>query len=477
MSRRRHAAGGRRRLVALALAAVALAIPQAIQGEEPQGLKKALAHRGLAGAQVGALVVDGASGVEVFSRHADRPMIAASNVKVLTALAALETFGPTHRFETTIRADRPPDLNGVVARLVVVGGGDPSLTSEQMWRLAADLARSGLRRVDGDVVLDAGVFDDQLWHPSWGATSSRAYHAPVAGLTVNYGSFTVEVSPGLGTGAAPRLTVDPPVPYFTVVNQARTVAGAGAKLAVDRVASEGGDRVGLTGSIGISAPTQQVFRSVSNPVEYAGHVLAQQLAANSIAVGGVRSGVATAQDVEVLRFSGKAMSEIVHLFMKYSNNNIAESMVKSMGQRANGGRGSWHTGVAAMRQTLIDLGIAGDGFSLVDGSGLSRDNRVSPRAFVTALATGARSFRYGPEFLAALPIANRDGTLERRASASRDAVRAKTGLLTGATALSGIARSRSGRQLLFSVIANGYENGDLEAMAALDAFAAALAEL
>src|SRR5690606_35107173 len=102
---------------------------------------------------------------------------------------------------------------------------------------------------------------------------------------------------------------------------------------------------------------------------------------------------------------------------------------------------------------LLELGIAGEGFSLVDGSGLSRDNRVSPRAFVTAIATGARSFRYGPEFLASLPIANRDGTLERRALESRDEVRAKTGLLTGTTALSGIAKTRSGRRLHFSIIA------------------------
>lgn len=472
-----HARRGRRIAMGVVLAIGYCALPAA-RAADSASLLQALAHRGLTGAEVGALVVDGGSGAEVFARHADRPMIAASNVKVLTALAALETFGPTHRFVTEVRADRRPDANGSVGRLVVVGGGDPSLTSEQMWRLAADLARSGLRRIEGELILDASAFDDQLWHPGWGSTSARAYHSPVAGLSVNYGSFTVEVAPGSTTGAAPRLTLDPAVPYFTVVNQARTVPGAGAKLAVDRVSTAAGDRVSVTGTIGSDSSPQQVFRSVTNPVEYAGHVLAQQLTANGIASGTVRSGRAAPQDIEILRFSGKPMSEVVQLFMKYSNNNIAESMVKSMGRRAPpGGAGSWAVGVPEMRQTLLDLGIPGDGFSLVDGSGLSRENRVSPRTFVAAINSGAKSFRYGPEFLAALPIANRDGTLERRATATRDQVRAKTGLLNGATALSGIALSRSGRRLIFSIIANGYERGDLEAMAALDAFAAALAEL
>jgi len=463
--------------IGVVLAAGFCAMPAA-RAADSDPLVKALAHRGLNGAEVGALVVDGASGTEVFARHADRPMIAASNVKVLTALAALETFGPTHSFVTEVRADRRPDANGAVGRLVVVGGGDPSLTSEQMWRLAADLARSGLRRVEGDVILDAGAFDDQLWHPSWGSTSARAYHSPVAGLSVNYGSFTVEVAPGSTPGSAPRLNLDPAVPYFTVVNQARTVQGTGAKLAIDRLSTAAGDRVNVTGTIGGDALPQQVFRSVTNPVEYAGHVLAQQLAANGISSASVRSGRAAPQDVEILRFSGKPMSEMVRLFMKYSNNNMAESMVKSMGQRATpGAAGSWATGVPAMRRTLLDLGIPGEGFSLVDGSGLSRENRVSPRSFVKAIDRGSKSFLYGPEFLAAMPIANRDGTLERRATAARDQVRAKTGLLNGATALSGIAHSRSGRRLIFSIIANGYERGDLEAMAALDAFAAAVAEL
>lgn len=477
-----HVTGpGRVRLRGSVVGALVLALtwclPALARGGATSGLDKALAHRGLSGARVGVLVIDAAGGVEVYAGHADLPLIPASNAKILTTLAALETFGPTHRFVTEVRADRTPDADGAVGRLVIIGGGDPSLTSEQMWRLAADLARLGLRRIEGELIVDAGAFDAQWWHDAWGPPSARAYHSPVAGLSVNYASFTAEVAPATAVGAAPRVAIDPPVPFFAVTNQARTVAGSSAQLAVDRAPGDGTDRIVVGGSIGQSAAPQQVFRSVSNPVLYAGHVLRQQLQANGIEVGTVRAGSATAGDVEILRFPGKTMAEIVHLCMKYSNNNIAESLVKAIGRHRSSSQGTWASGVAAARQTLIELGVAGDGFNLVDGSGLARDNRVSPRAFVAALAAGERSFRYGPEFVASLPIANRDGTLERRASGARDEVRAKTGLLSGATALSGIARTRSGRRLLFSIIANGYERGDAEAMAALDAFAAALVDL
>ncbi len=439
-------------------------------------LGAALRHRGIEGASVGAIVIDADSGSPLFAHRADHLMIAASNVKVLTAVAALEAFGPTHRFATEVYADRSPDAEGAVAELTVVGGGDPSLTSEQMWRLAADLARAGLRTVRGDLVVDTSAFDDQHWHPAWGKTSARAYHAPVAALSVNYGAFAVEVAPGRAPGAAARAAIDPALPYFTLVNSART-KGVKAKLSVSRKRSPSGDRVGVDGTIGAAAKPTQIYRSVSQPALYAGHTLARQLAAVGIDVrGAVRRGKRSQQAVRLLRFEGKALSEIVRLMMKHSNNNMAETLVKAMGV-ASRNSGTWSAGIATLRHTLTQVGTAKSGFDLVDGSGLSRRNRVSPRALASTLRRGIASFRYGPELAAALPIANRDGTLQRRTTKARDRARAKTGLLNGATALTGIVHTSSGRRLVFSIIANDYANGDGAAMAALDAFVAELLKM
>jgi D-alanyl-D-alanine carboxypeptidase/D-alanyl-D-alanine-endopeptidase (penicillin-binding protein 4) len=465
-------------LAALLCLATPLVAAAADSGGTPQRLASALRQRGLRGAEVGALVVRARDGVEVFAHNPDRALIPASNAKILTAVAALQLFGPSHHFTTSVLADAAPASDGSVQTLAVRGGGDPGLTSEQLWRLAADLQRRGLRRVRGDLILDDTHFDEQYHHPLWGGVSARAFHAGVAALSANYGAFTVEVTPTT-PGASPRVQVDPPVPYFRVVNRAVT-RGRGARgkaLAVERRANGDGDDLIVTGTIQQGAEPMSIYRSASHPVLYAGAVLRMQLAAAGIEIGGALRRARTPDDfVELLAFEGQPLSEIVRLYMKFSNNNIAETLLKDIGARQFGPPGTWENGAAAARDILADLGIDPSGFNLVDGSGLSRSDRVTPRTLVRALQVGRASFRAGPELVASLPIAARDGTLRRRAAGAAESVRAKTGLLSGATALSGFARSHNGDELVFSIIANDYKAGDTEAMHALDEFVAALVE-
>src|SRR5262245_20594009 len=197
-------------------------------------LERAFAARGLAGAAVSALVVDRASGAELFARGADMLLTPASTQKLLTAVAALDAFGPTHRFVTELRASRPIGTDGAVGDLFV-RGGDPALTSEQWWRLAADLRAIGLREVRGDLVLDDALFDEAHWHASWSPVTARAYHAPVSAIAANFGAFRVRVAPALTPGAPLEVTLDPPVPYLRVVNEGRTgKRGTASTLTVER---------------------------------------------------------------------------------------------------------------------------------------------------------------------------------------------------------------------------------------------------
>ena len=154
--------------------------------------------------------------------------------------------------------------------------------------------------------------------------------------------------------------------------------------------------------------------------------------------------------------------------MKWSSNPIAETLVKAMAVHAGGSVGSWASGMRVVHSRLVSLGLSRDEFALVDGSGLSYENRVSPRAFVHALAVARDSFEFGPELVAALPISALDGTLEKRIQEAVGEARAKTGLLTRVTSLSGLVRLGSGEIGIFSIIANGYRRGDRAAMDALD---------
>jgi len=206
-------------------------------------------------------------------------------------------------------------------------------------------------------------------------------------------------------------------------------------------------------------------------------VLRRQLEAVGIQVDGsvrVGRGPEGSTAHELMVFKGRPLAEIVRLFVKFSNNAIAETLVKQIGLAAGAERGSWQAGVPAMRSRLASLGLLSQDTVLVDGSGLSYENRVSPRDFVRALQLARDSFKFGPELVSALPIAASDGTLKDRAEGALGEVRAKTGLLNGVMSLSGFAQLGDGERAVFSFLTNGYRVSDERAMQVVDRFAAEL---
>jgi D-alanyl-D-alanine carboxypeptidase/D-alanyl-D-alanine-endopeptidase (penicillin-binding protein 4) len=438
-------------------------------------LDAALRNRALKEARIGVLVVTQNDGRVLYERRPDRALTPASNQKILTAIAALSAFGPAYRFVTEVFADAPPDAEGSVDVLAIRGSGDPALTSEQYWRLAADLRLLGVRRVRNGLLLDASAFDGERWHPNWGQTSARAYYGPVAALSANYSAFTATVKAGSKPGKPVRVLLDPQVTHLRLNNRAKTGdRRAATSLVVDRVRSGRVEEVVVSGIVRAASESKAYPRSVLDPVRYAGSVLHAQLGANGIAVEGEnRVGVVPDSMVSLLQFEGKSLADVVQLFLKYSNNAMGEMLVKALGVRDNG-VGSWSTGIAAVRKELERIGIDVAKLSIVDGSGLSYQNRVTPRTLVSALRVAKASFGFGPEFVAALPIAAADGTLEKRTEGAANRVRAKTGLLTRITSLSGYAMSADGQPLVFSILVNGFSGSDEAAMDAVDHFASEL---
>jgi len=467
-----------RRALSWISAALALVLAgPAAAADLPARLDAALRNRALKDARIGVLVVAQDDGRVLYERLPDRALVPASNLKILTAVAALSAFGPAHRFVTEVYADARPDADGAVDVLAIRGGGDPSLTSEAYWRLAADLRLLGVRRVRKGLLLDASAFDAERWHPSWGETSARAYYGPVAALTANYSAFSVTAVAGSRPGDPVRAWLDPPVAYLRLVNAAKTGhSKAAIHLAVDRKRAGDREEVVVSGVVRAGSESKTYQRSVLDPVRYAGALARLQLAANGIAVEGEdHLGVVPESMVSLLQFEGKSMADVVQLFLKYSNNTIAETLVKALGVR-DSGVGSWSAGMAAVRGELERLGVDVAKLSAVDGSGLSYEDRVTPRTLVSALRVARDSFGFGPEFVAALPIAAADGTLEKRAGGAANALRAKTGLLTRITSLSGYAMSADGQPLVFSILVNEFSSSDEAAMDAVDRFAAELTQ-
>ena len=466
------------RILAAALA-LAVCLPAAARAGAEGELDDLLASRALRGARVGIAVVDLESGETLLARQADRPMVPASNQKLLIAAGALLHWGPTHRFETRVLAETAPDAQGVVeGPLWIVGSGDPSLVSERLWKLAEELYVLGLREVRGGLAIDASYFDAHRTHPDWEPLSDRAYHARTSAFAANYSSFRVDVASGRRAGAPALVAVAPNIDYFRVRSKAPTIARGGTpRLDLELLPDGSGELVRVSGAVRLGAKTKTYWRSVQLPERYAAAVLRAQLHALGIRVrGSDRFEPAPDGAVELLSYPGETIGEIVRKLNKFSNNFIAEQLLKSLGAEWSGGPGSWQAGTRALSDLLHARGLIDRGTIIADASGLSPRNRLSPASLVRVIRELSGDFDTGPEFLASLPLGGLDGTLEDRMVDGAVAVRGKTGHLRHVASLSGLLSASNGRRLVFSVLVNGGRGGPEAMDDAIDSFVAGLAD-
>ena len=378
----------------------------------------------LRGARVSALVVvRRATGASSTRASADRALVPASNQKILTALAALSAFGPAHRFRTELLADRAARRERARwARSTSSAAAIPGSTTEQWWRLAADLRARGLRARARRRARRRPLRPRRAGIPSWGAVSSRAYHAPVGALGANYGAFTAWVAGGRAAPATrSRVRIDPPVAVLRdrEPRAHRRRAARRYRFQVERQAGARGRarrRDGL--AAGGRAGRSRWPRSVADPTRYAGAVL------RAAARGGRHRGragrCASRRRRPAPRTSttstGRASPRLLVPFLKWSHNVVGETLLqgpraRSAARRAGASPRARRRCAASSRASALTDGA----LVVVDGSGLSYRNRATPRTLVDALrARARRASTLGPELEAGLPIAGTDGTLRRR---------------------------------------------------------------
>jgi D-alanyl-D-alanine carboxypeptidase/D-alanyl-D-alanine-endopeptidase (penicillin-binding protein 4) len=467
----------RSRSLPLALLLLSLA---GTAGADEDPVSALLLEKSLRGAQIGVAVSDLEAGSTLFESRADRSLIPASNQKLLIAAAALEHWGPTHRFETPVFIDGDLDEKGVLdGSLWIEGSGDPSLVSESLWKLAEEIRLAGIREIRGGIAVDSSYFDAQRFHPDWEPVSARAYHAPIGAFAVNYSSFRIEVRAAETLGRPAVVSIAPRTAYLHVDSRVRTEARSGPlKIGVDTLPSGLGDRVQVHGVVAPNGEGKTYWRAVTQPEGYAASMLRTQLQAQGIAVAGpTRSGRVPPSARELLRFQGESVAILVQRLSKFSNNFVAEQLTKLLGAAEAGPPGTWEKGAAAISRWVETSGLPYRDVTVRDGSGLSARNRVSARALVGLLARVSERFEWGPEFLAALPLGGLDGTLEDRLNGEPIPLRAKTGHLRRVSSLSGYVETLDGRRLAFAVLINGARGAALDVDAALDRFVTRLSQL
>lgn len=436
----------------------------------------------LAEARVGVCVASLDTGAVLYARGADQLLNPASNVKLFTAAAALARLGPEFRFETEVSTDAASASlpGGQAQALYVRGKGDPSLTTERLHALAADLAHLGLRRV-GDLVLDDAWFDGVKVGPGYDQEAGdKAYLAPSSALSLNFNTVAVYVGPGERVGAPGRVEVEPDSAYLELVN--RTTTGgprAARRLVVASVPLPSGrQRILVEGRLPLRGRTSATWKRIDDPSRYLGETLRRLLEQHGVKVTGrVRPGAAP-PDARLLHVAeSEPLGVLVRRLQKTSNNFMAEQLLKALGAAAAGPPGTWASGVAAVEAFLAELGLPRGAYVMKNGSGLNDANRFSARQVVQLLVAMARRLPLSAEYLAALPVAGRDGTIRTRMEGTEAAgqVLAKTGTLDGVVALSGYVETAGRERLAFAVLVNDHGGRNGAVTQRVDELAALLA--
>lgn len=393
----------------------------------------------------------------------------ASNMKIVTLAVAAEKLGWNHAYETKLVTSAPVEEGTLKGDLVIVGSGDPSIS----WRndvgpklldsWVQQVQAAGIRRIEGRLVGDDRAFDHDGLGMGWSWDDlAYTFAAPVSGLEYNEDVAETVFRPGGAVGTA--LQIDVVLPYSGLTLRNLAVTGApGSEPTLDLVRDPGSGTVKVFGSMPLNGSEIRRRIPVVKPAEYFAGALRAALVAKGIGVAGPAVEVEDAippveyaHEVRVLAtHTSPPLSELATVLMKNSHNLYADTLLKTIGRGP--GQGTTPAGADVVRTVLDTWGIARDRYMAVDGSGLSRYNYVTPEMLVTILTRMRRDPRHAP-FLNTLPIAGVDGTLAGRMKGTRAEgnVRAKTGSLSNARALSGYVRTLDGEWLVFSIIANNF---------------------
>lgn len=407
--------------------------------------------------RLGAAVMDVDRGSLLASLGEHRALSPASNSKLLTAAAALSRLGPAYRYTTGLYGHLS---GGAVGDLVLRGHGDPSLRTDDLWRMCRSLVEMGLSRVRGRILVDQSRFDSKFVPPAFGQQPNEwaSFRAPVSAVALDENSVTLNVMPA-SAGHAANAWFDPPG-FVDVSGSVKTVdKGKGQAIRLSlHPAAHGHLRAVLGGHVAEGLPRLRFARRVDDPRLYPGYVLAGILRSLGVKVAGKVAAGGAGEHSRLVFHESAPLAVLVQRLCKKSDNFYAEMILKTLGAETAKAPAHSADGARAVRAYLKKIGALEKSTKVVNGSGLFDANRVSADTLVKVLVAAYRDPAIGPEYVAQLSVGGVDGTLHSRFRKYRKQrmVRAKTGTLARSIALSGyvLAPSRGGA-VAFSFIANG----------------------
>ena len=391
------------------------------------------------------------NGDTLYSLDAEKYFLPASNVKLLTTAAVLLQFGSQFRIRTSAYG-----MGNVtnLETLQIVGKGDPSFTTEQLRDLVQQLKRQGIRKIK-KVIVENSYFKQTGTNPSWEWEDIFfSYGTSVNSLILNENSVTLIVQPrqvgrtlklGWSDSIAAR--------QWQIDNQTLTISSEISEETVEINGFFGSSVLKIQGSLGFDAEPYTFNLSIVDPDRYFLESLLEVLVSEGIQVEKgeiVNQFSDNLMENELAFVESEPLAVLIQKTNQESNNLYAEALLQILASQFNN-----ITGTEAIAKKLTELGVNPDGYVLVDGSGLSRHNLVTPEAIATTLRLMAQT----PEakiYQDSLAVAGASGTLAGRFKNTLIAehLQAKTGTLSGNSALSGYLNLPGSQPLVFSIIVN-----------------------
>lgn len=435
---------------------------------ELEAAVRALVHdRSLKDAQIGVAVIDAETGAVLAASGEHTVVNPASNAKLYTAAASLAMLRGSHRYSTTLSGTVK---NGAVSGLVLRGHGDPSLRSRDLWTLAQELKAHGVRRIEGDLVVDQKFFDEQTTPPAFEQQPREwaAFRAPVSAVALNGNTITLTVRP-TQNGSAANATFDPPG-FVDVDGSIKTGEDGADAVVLDLSGKDHRLAAKISGTVAAESKLVRYTRRVDDPQLLAGYALKAILEESGIK-GPSDVKLGTGKGSVIARHESEPLSALLYALGKNSDNFYAEMIFKSIAAEVKAKPGKSQDSAELVSSWLVKNDLGDAGVVIKNGSGLFDSNRTTAHSMTKLLRWAWQEPTLHGEFLAQLAIGGVDGTLHKRFrnTRSREAVRAKTGTLDDAIALSGYVLGAPGKHTIaFAIFFNKCAGHAASARAAAD---------
>lgn len=411
------------------------------------------------------------TGEYIYRLNEHKSFIPASNMKLFTTAVALLKLGPDFKYKTYLYTDGEIKGEVLYGNLFIRGSGDPTISGRftngdvtktfKDW--ADSLLKAGIKEIYGDIVGDDDYFDDQYMGTGWAWDDETYwYSAHISALSFNDNCVDLEIYPGKKINDPAVIKINPNTNYVQIKNQVITVH-PDSSTKINFFRAPGTNIINVIGKISLKSKPYKESITVHNPTLYTVTVFKEVLESKGIKITGSPVDIDETflkPDYEKMKilasYESPPLSEIIKVINKRSQNFYAEQVFRTLG-KIFGGEGSTEKSVEVIKNTLSQIGISPDLISIYDGSGLSRLNLVTPFQILTLLNYMSKH-EYFSYFYESLPIAGVDGTLETRMrkTKAQGNVRAKTGYVQYARALSGYVKTKDGELLSFAMITNNY---------------------